>query len=39
MRNKHIYGDEPHWIWGLVGTALAMVALSLLFAWIIERIA
>lgn len=35
MRNKHVYDeDKPHWLWSLVGMALAMVALSLLFAWL-----
>lgn len=40
MRNKHIYGeDKPHWLWKLVGMALAMLALSMAGAYIAEHLA
>ena len=41
MRNKHVYGEsEPaHWAWSLVGVMLGMVSLSLLLAWLIEKLA
>jgi hypothetical protein len=40
LRNKHVYDeDKPHWLWNLVGVMLGMIGLSLVFAWMIERIA
>jgi hypothetical protein len=43
MRNENIYGkskpENSSWLWTLVGMMLAMVCLSLLFAWLIERLA
>lgn len=39
MRNKHVYGEKPHWAWSLVGMMLALIVLALAGAWIAERLA
>lgn len=39
LTGRDVEPEEAHWGWTLAGVVLAMVSLSLLAAWLIERLA